>query len=56
MMGFLRDCADAVEKAGMASNNNMHLFFGCRTHDERIYCNVINEWKGKNVLRLHLAL
>lgn len=35
---------------------NCHLFFGCRTHDERMYREKISSWEESNVLNLHLAL
>lgn len=56
MMGFLQDRADGCEKARKNGGNNAHLFFGCRTHDERMYRGVIEKWEKKKVLNLHLAL
>lgn len=35
---------------------NCHLFFGCRTHDERIYRDKISDWESASVLKLQLAL
>lgn len=32
------------------------MFFGCRTHDERMYRDKISEWEEKKVLTLQLAL
>ena len=55
MMGFLRDRAHAVEKGG-STGNETQLFFGCRTHDERMYRSEIEKWEQDKVLNLHLAL
>ena len=43
-------------EAGDTGGNNTHLFFGCRTHDERMYRGVIEKWEENDVLNLHLAL
>jgi len=56
MMGFIQDRAHAVAKAGTAGDNDTHLFFGCRTHDERMYRETLEEWEQKSVLNMHLAL
>lgn len=56
MMGFLQDRAHAIQQAGGSVSNDTHLFFGCRTHDERMYRTQIEDWETKKVLNLHLAL
>ncbi|KAL7565512.1 hypothetical protein ACA910_012247 [Epithemia clementina (nom. ined.)] len=54
MMGFLRDRA-LVLRQGVAEEE-CHLFFGCRSHEERIYRDLIEGWENDKVLKLHLAM
>lgn len=59
-MSFLyQDRAHAIgseEEKKSDGAQDCHLFFGCRTHDERIYREKIADWESDNVLNLHLAL
>ncbi|KAL7542616.1 hypothetical protein ACHAXR_011933 [Thalassiosira sp. AJA248-18] len=55
MMGFLQERVHNIA-AGVVSDGKCHLFTGCRTRDDRIYANLIDEWGAKGILEHHLAL
>lgn len=41
----------------VGSSSDTHLFFGCRSNEERLYRNMLDEWKANKVLTdVHLAL
>jgi sulfite reductase alpha subunit-like flavoprotein len=44
------------EEKKYEDSSNCHLFFGCRTHGERIYRGKIENWEEDDVLNFHLAL
>jgi len=52
-----QDRAHAIKSEGKSDGHvDCHLFFGCRTHDERIYREKITDWESNDVLNFHLAL
>lgn len=55
MMGFLHDRAHACTKEGNKGHST-HLFFGCRTHKERMYRSDLEKWEEDGVLNFHIAL
>jgi sulfite reductase alpha subunit-like flavoprotein len=57
MMGFIQDRVYDVAAAGDSGKaGEAHLFFGCRSQNERIYAERVDDWVSSGVLQLHLAL
>jgi len=58
MMGFVQDRAIALKKEGNTDLDGLecHLFFGCRSEEEAIYKQKLDEYERSDVLKLHLAL
>jgi len=57
MMGFLQDRALAMSgDEAKVDPGDCHLFFGCRTVEDRIYAEQIDDWETEGVLKRHLAL
>ena len=56
MMGFLQERANSVAAGKVSDTCSCHLFFGCRTRDDRIYEHLIDEWEMSGILCHHLAL
>lgn len=48
--------ASGEEEKKADADVGCHLFFGCRSDDERIYREKIEDWESANVLDMHLAL
>jgi len=57
MMGFLSDREHEMNAPGGSGViGGCHLFFGCRTEEERLYPSTIDHWEQTQVLKHHLAL
>lgn len=58
MMGFIEDRSIALKREGNTDLNGLecHLFFGCRSEEEAIYKQKLEEYERSGVLKLHLAL
>ena len=59
MIGFLRERALLLQASGEEKTEDVgacHLFFGCRTLEDRIYGTLVDAWEANGVLEHHLAL
>jgi sulfite reductase alpha subunit-like flavoprotein len=53
-MGFLREREEYMSQSGLHFGK-CHLFFGCRSDDEYLYMDQLQQWQNEEIMELHIA-